>query len=127
MIEMQLLFGEFLNDIKSNQFIKLTNKVKSLQSDVLKIYVNSSEENQFYDDEELPYTETIQLNKLMFNDVAVYEWSNNYHGYYGSGGTGWWVDEAESSLKLEVHKLIELLEIEVKPPKVPKPPIDDAE
>ena len=43
MIEMQLLFGEFLNDIKSNQFIKLTNKVKSLQSDVLKIYVNSSE------------------------------------------------------------------------------------
>ncbi len=125
MIEMQLLFGEFINYIQSNNFVDLTRKAKYFQNDGLKIHVTSSENNHFHDDEELPYTETIQLNKLMFNDAAVYEWSNIYHGYYGSGGTGWWIDEAESSLTLEVRTLLEHLEIEVEPPEVPQPPTDD--
>ena len=125
MIEMQLLFGKFINQIKSNQLVELTNNAKSLQNKRLKIYVISNENSQFFDDEETPYTETIQLNKLMFDDVAVYEWSNTYHGYYGSGGTGWWVDDGESSLTLEVYTLLAYLKIEVKPPKVPQPKIGD--
>ena len=63
---------------------------------------------------------------LSYRGAALVTWWEKYEGYYGSGYTGWWIDEVDADgppngLKVLLKKIgIAMPDLEV-----PKPPVHD--
>jgi hypothetical protein len=106
-----------------------TEELKALYEDMtskgLDFEFHSANEVNFEDEPGNQHTELIQSNKLLIGGHVVNEWETTFYGYWGSGGTGWWIDKAESDLEFEIETLFEALEIYLETPDVPKLEIED--
>ncbi len=72
-----------------------------------------------------PNTEVDCRVTLTLGGVVVASWTETYVGYYGSMGTGWWVEEGESTpLSPGICDLMDTLKLEPPIPVVPEPPHD---
>jgi hypothetical protein len=104
--------------------VAIRKRIKSLFEEGLAVKVESEEESEFHEDGNQSYTETTQTSKLLFNGEVVYEWWASYSGFWGSGGTGWWINEDDTDLEQDVEQLLEYLEVEVRRPDVPQPRLE---
>lgn len=118
------IYEELLELVTDGDEEKIKDRVKTLLDSGLVVKVESEDESEFYEDGNQSYTDTTQTNKLLFNGEVVYEWFASYNGFWGSGGTGWWVNEDDTDLDPDVGQLLEYLEIDVRRPDVPQPPVD---
>ena len=118
------IYEELLELVNDGDEEKIKDRVKTLLDSGLVVKVESEDESEFYEDGNQSYTDTTQTNKLLFNGEVVYEWFASYNGFWGSGGTGWWVNEDDTDLDPDVGQLLEYLEIDVRRPDVPQPPVD---
>ena len=104
---------------------QLPERVQQLQEQGIELKVETSlEEPEFVTDPN-PYTEVIQYCELWIGDAKVYEWQETYWGSFGGMGTGWWVEQGDTSIDFEVQALLELLDLLPEAPEVPKPDISD--
>ncbi len=104
---------------------QLPERVQQLQERGIELKVETSlEEPEFVTDPN-PYTEVIQYCELWIGDAKVYEWQETYWGSYGGMGTGWWIEQGDTSIDGEVRTLLELLELLPEAPEVSKPESKD--
>ena len=71
-----------------------------------------------------PNDQWVQLNRevvILINQIKVYEFSDVHVGYYGTGGTGWYTEEQESTLKQNVKEALSFYEYEWPNLQIPKP------
>jgi len=123
MNNMHQIYEELLKLVSEGKEQKIKKKLKTLIDGGLLVKVVSEDESEFYEDGHQSYTDTTQENKLYFNDEIVYEWWASYNGFWGGGGTGWWINEEDSNLDAVHADLLEYLDIEIKTPDVPRPPV----
>jgi hypothetical protein len=123
MNNMHQIYEELLKLVSEGKEQKIKKKLKTLIDGGLLVKVASEDESEFYEDGHQSYTDTTQENKLYFNDEIVYEWWASYNGFWGGGGTGWWINEEDSDLDAVHADLLEYLDIEIKTPDVPRPPV----
>ena len=57
--------------------------------------------------------------------MVVYEWKSVYFGYYGGMGAGWFVEEDDTTLNLDVETMLRTCGIKLETPDVPRPSVDD--
>jgi hypothetical protein len=121
--------GELFNNLKQladgDSIEELTALYEDMTSKGLDFEFQSQEDVSFEDEPGNQYTELTQYNKLLIGGHIVNEWITTYYGYWGSGGTGWWIEQADSDLESEVETLFESLDIFIENPDVPKPDIED--
>ncbi len=117
------IYEELLKLVSEGKEQKIKKKLKTLIDGGLLVKVVSEDESEFYEDGHQSYTDTTQENKLYFNDEIVYEWWASYNGFWGGGGTGWWINEEDSDLDAVHADLLEYLDIEIKTPDVPRPAV----
>jgi hypothetical protein len=127
MNNMHQIYEELLKLVSEGKEQKIKKKLKTLIDGGLLVKVASEDESEFYEDGHQSYTDTTQENKLYFNDEIVYEWWASYNGFWGGGGTGWWINEEDSDLDAVHADLLEYLDIEIKTPDVPRPPVKQDE
>lgn len=118
------IYEDLLELVADGDERSITDRVKTLLESGLVVKVESEDESEFYEDGDPAYTVTTQTNKLLFNGEVVYEWWASYSGFWGGGGTGWWINDDDTDLDPDVGQLLEYLEIDVRRPDVPQPPID---
>ena len=118
------IYEELLELVSDGDEETIKERVKTLLDSGLVVKVESEDESEFYEDGNQSYTDTTQTNKLLFNGEVVYEWFASYNGFWGGGGTGWWVNEDDTDLDPDVGQLLEYLEIDVRRPDVPQPRVD---
>jgi hypothetical protein len=61
----------------------------------------------------------------LFNGECVYKWKDKYCGFWGGGGTGWWIDKLDSTSDFDIELILEKLELDLMPPDVPRPESKD--
>jgi hypothetical protein len=91
-----------------------------------RLVLKHEEQVEFYTSEGMPTTSLRREFVLTYDGVTLVSWWEDYEGYYGSGFTGWWIDEIDAdgppkgleALLAEVGLAIPDLE-------VPRPPIPD--
>jgi hypothetical protein len=65
---------------------------------------------------------------LKLGSKTIVEWSAEYYGEYGCGGTGWWISQLDTDKPDWVESLLEAAEIDIESPDVPEPEsIDDSD
>ncbi len=62
--------------------------------------------------------------KLKLGPYIVAEWYKSFGGYWGGGGTGWWIDQYDTDTPDWADELLELAEIDVNTPEVLPEPDD---
>jgi hypothetical protein len=127
MNKMHQIYEELLKLVSEGKEQKIKKKLKTLIDDGLLVRVDSDDESEFYEDGNPAYTVTTQTNKLVFDNEIVYEWWASYNGFWGGGGTGWWINEEDSNLDAVHADLLEYLDIGIKTPDVPRPPVKQDE
>jgi len=123
--KMKKVLAELLELLADGDEEMVEKRIKSLRQDGLLVRVDSDEESEFYEDGNPAYTVTTQTNKLVFNNEIVYEWWASYSGFWGGGGTGWWINDDDTDLDSYVEDLLTHLDVEVERPDVPRPPITE--
>lgn len=58
---------------------------------------------------------------LKLGDQIIEQWTSDYMGEYGCGGTGWWITETYSDKSDEADAIVEAIYIKLEFPEVPKP------
>ena len=87
-----------------------------------KLKISFVDKIEFHTDDGLPWTQVERTYSITFNKIAVYSWWEEYCGYYGCGGTGWWVENSDADgPKAEVKTFLEKLGLEIPSIDVPKP------
>ncbi|MBT8519767.1 hypothetical protein G6734_02785 [Polynucleobacter paneuropaeus] len=71
------------------------------------------------------YTQLTQHSRLRLGGEVVYEWKSVYFGYYGGMGAGWFVEEDDTTLNLDVETMLRTCGIKLETPDVPRPSVDD--
>jgi hypothetical protein len=125
-VEAASIFKELRNLTSSGDIAKLKQRYNLLMNENLELDFKSEEEVEFID-EPSQYTQLIQHNDILIADHVVYQWEVTYFGYYGGGGAGWFVEEEENLIDVDVYNLLIELGIYLDTPDVPKPEIDDEE
>ena len=80
----------------------------------------------FHDDGGMPTTSLRRDFLLSYRGAALVSWWEEYEGYYGSGYTGWWIDEIDCDGPPNGLKAL-LKEVGIPMPdlEVPRPPVTD--
>jgi len=124
MADIHGIYKDLLELASEGDEVAIRQRIKSLLEEGLAVKVESEDQSEFHEDGNQSYTETTQTNKLLFNGELVYEWWASYSGFWGSGGTGWWINEDDTDLDQDVEQLLEHLEVEVRRPDVPQPRLE---
>jgi hypothetical protein len=82
---------------------------------------------EFDDSNGLPEAAFKRQVGLYFGEVRVFEWEEEYSGFYGCMGTGWWQDCVDTNLEEDVEQVVDALEIEIPQAHVPEPPQTEEE
>lgn len=125
LIEAEELFKRLKQLADSDNIEKLKALYADMTSKGLDFEFQYQEDINFEDEPGNQHTELIQYNKLLIGGHVVNEWITTFYGYWGSGGTGWWIEQADSDLEFEIETLFEELDIFLETPDVPKPDIED--
>ena len=108
-----------------------TEELKALYQDMtskgLDFEFQNQEDINFEEEPGNEHTDLTQYNKLLIGGHVVYEWITSFYGYWGNGGTGWWIEQADSDLDYEIETLFEALDIFLETPDVPKPDVEDGD
>ena len=83
----------------------------------------------FHDDGGMPTTSFRRDFVLSYRGAALVSWWEEYEGYYGSGYTGWWIDEIDCDGPPNgLEALLKEVGIPMPDLEVPRPPVrDDSE
>jgi len=71
-----------------------------------------------------PNDQWVQLKReifIMINNIKVYDFSDAHVGYYGSGGTGWYIEQQESTLNQNIKETFSFYGYEWPNLQIPKP------
>lgn len=84
------------------------------------------------DEEEADWTEdypVVVVNySLKLGNVTVAEWQKDYTGFWGGGGSDWWIDVMNDETPEDVDFILECADLKIRAPYVPsKPPEEDSE
>ncbi len=83
--------------------------------------IQDEEINWDSEDGEYEYA-TVTVNyTLKLADEIFEQWTSDYMGEYGCGGTGWWITETYSDKSEEAEAIVEVIYIKLAPPDVPQP------
>lgn len=113
-------FDEMIRSVEEDDAVTLRKMKSSLDK---KKYIFSTKiiSKAFIPD---PHDEWVQLNRsitIKINDEDVYDYSDINYGYYGSAGSGWFVEEEENSLDQNVMESLSYFGIKWPDLVVPKP------
>ena len=80
----------------------------------------------FHDDGGMPRTSMRRDFVLSYRGDALVAWWEEYEGYYGSGYTGWWIEEIDCDGPLNgLQALLKEVGITMPNLEVPRPPVSD--
>ena len=117
------IFKELCDLADSELDDRLPERIQQLQEQGIEIKVETNlEEPEFITDPN-PYTEVVQNCELWIGQSKVYEWQETYWGSFGGMGAGWWIEQGDTSIDLDVRSLLELLDLLPEAPEVPKPDV----
>jgi hypothetical protein len=117
------IFKELCDLADSELDNQLPERIQQLQEQGIELKVETNlDEPEFITDPN-SYTEIVQYCELWIGDDKVYEWQETYWGSFGGMGTGWWIEQGDTSIDFEVQALLELLDLLPEAPEVPKPDI----
>ncbi len=119
------IFEELKQLAEESDSEKVVGRVKQLQTSGIEINVIAEDDDPEFFNESSPYTEVTQRCRIEINGIEVYDWYVCYMGYYGGGGTGWWIDRNDSSLDFDIESLLDALDLMPERPDVPEPDSDD--
>ena len=73
------------------------------------------------DDGEYEYATVSVEYTLKLGDVIVEQWTSDYMGEYGGGGTGWWITQTYTDISDEANAIVEAIYFRIESPTVPEP------
>ena len=80
----------------------------------------------FHYDGGMPTTSLRRDFVLSYRGAALASWWEDYEGYYGSGYTGWWIEEIDRDGPLNgLQALLKKVGITMPNLEVPRPPVSD--
>ena len=80
----------------------------------------------FHDDGGMPTTSLRRDFVLSYRGAALVSWWEEYEGYYGSGYTGWWIDELDADgPPVGLKELLAEVGLEIPDVEVPRPPVSN--
>ena len=90
------------------------------------LQLKHEEQFEFHDDGGMPTTSLRREFVLSYKGEVLASWWEEYEGYYGSGYTGWWVEEIDADGPPNgLAALLAEVEVAIPDVEVPRPPVSD--
>jgi hypothetical protein len=101
---------------------EIITQLKITDENVSAITIEFEDITEFHTDDSNPWTSLERTYHIKFDNITVYTWWEKYNGYYGCGGTGWWVENIDGDGPSEqVMLFLDVISLKVPTVTVPKP------
>lgn len=121
-----MTFDEALAAASEGDFAKAMHFFAADEQPLSSLMLRYEDDVTFHDDGGMPTTSFRRDFVLSYRGAALVSWWEEYEGYYGSGYTGWWIDEIDCDGPPNgLEALLKEVGIPMPDLEVPRPPVTD--
>lgn len=95
---------EELKDAIQTGDVESVDRFIGVEANVLSTKLECQDKVENHNDESGSWTSLERVYFVKCNETIIYSWWEKYCGYYGCGGTGWWVENIDANGPTELIK-----------------------